>query len=68
MFNLGPYALLKFAEARQEELLKEAEIERLIERDHVKRPRFQDRLLLNLGDLLISFGQRLKAGRRLICD
>jgi hypothetical protein len=57
MFNLNPFILRKFAEARQRELLKEPKIERLLGRDHMGRLGLQDRFLLNVGDFLISFGQ-----------
>ncbi len=42
------------------ELLKEAENERLARRVMAHKPKFQVRALQNLGNALISVGQRLK--------
>jgi hypothetical protein len=41
-------------------LMKEAEMARLFKKIKAGKPRFQDRLLMKTGDLLISLGLRLK--------
>ena len=45
----------------REELLREAQIARLISASRAKRPTLRDRFLLRSGEFLIQFGQKLKA-------
>jgi len=48
-------------QARVDALRQEAEAHRLLKQARTGAPGFQDRLLLNVGDGLISLGCRLKA-------
>jgi hypothetical protein len=56
---LNPYLENNICD-RYLELLKEAENERLARRAMAHTPRFQVRVLQNLGNALISMGQSLK--------
>lgn len=46
--------------ARQEAILREAECDRLLQESGVTRSGVQERLLTNLGNLLISTGEKLQ--------
>jgi hypothetical protein len=58
---LYPMLTVVHAKARHSELLREAEFQRLVKEAKAGRPSLQDRLLLSVGDVLISFGLWLKA-------
>ncbi len=60
MLSHNAFLINKLGQARQRELLEEAETERLARRIKPDRLRLRDRFFLNAGDLLISFGLRLK--------
>ena len=59
MYN--PFLADTYMKARHTERLKEAEKDRLLKVIKAGRPKLQERLLLSIGDFLISFGLRLKA-------
>ena len=59
MYN--PFLADTYAKALHTERLKEAEKDRLLKATKAGRPRLQERLLLSIGDLLITFGHWLKA-------
>lgn len=64
MFDVNmthPVLALARVQVHCNDLLEEAEFHRLLKKAKAGRPRLQDHLLLSLGDLLISFGLRLKA-------
>lgn len=58
---LYPVLTVAYAKARHSELLREAEFHRLVKEAKAGRPGLQDRLLLSIGGVLISFGLWLKA-------
>ena len=58
---LYPMLTVVYAKVRHSELLREAEFLRLVKEAKAGRPRLQDRLLLRISDVLISFGLWLKA-------
>lgn len=65
MFN--PLALEKYAKARQEEMLRWAEQERLLQdarRSSQEKPKVRHRLLWGLGQLMISAGYWLQARQK----
>ena len=64
MFNSidnHPTLVTMRTQARVDALLQEAEAHRLLKQTRTGAPGLQDRLLLNVGDGLISLGSRLKA-------
>jgi len=58
---LYPMLTVVHAKARHSELLREAEFHRLVKEVKAGRPSLQDRFLLSVGAVLISFGLWLKA-------
>jgi hypothetical protein len=61
MFN--PFFLRQLGEARQQQLLEEARIRRLIHecrRKRPKKPHWWQLITWGVGDWMITFGQRLK--------
>lgn len=59
MYN--PFLADTYAKARHEERLAEVEKDRLLKAARAGRPKLEERLLLSIGDLLITFGIWLKA-------
>ncbi len=59
MYN--PFLADTYKKALHTERLKEAEKDRLVKAAKAGRPSLQERLLLSIGDFLITFGLRLKA-------
>ena len=62
MYEFNELDLIK---ARYSVLLAEAEIARFRNAAKASRPRFQDPVLMGIGNLLVSLGMRLKAASRL---
>lgn len=56
----APKIMSALAEARHNDLLKEAEIHRSLKRARGVRLRLQDRLLMSVGSFLISTGKKLQ--------
>jgi len=54
------YSMETHYNERLNALMKEAEMARLLKKIKAVKPKFQDRLLIKTGDLLISIGLRLK--------
>jgi hypothetical protein len=59
MYN--PFLADTYTKAHHTERLKEAEKDRLLKAAMAGRPKLQERLLLSISDLLITFGLWLKA-------
>ena len=58
MFN--DYLSSEMNRMHREELIREAQIVRLIHVSHTKHPTLRDRLLSRSGEFIIQFGQKLK--------
>ena len=57
---INDYVALKLAKFREQEMLREAEIRRLIRESKAKNPSSGNRLVSRIGTLLISLGHNLK--------
>lgn len=57
---IAPQMMLDLAKAHRNDQLEEAKISRLLRQARVARPRFQERLLVSVGRLLISAGKKLQ--------
>ena len=52
---------IQYAESRRRELLREARLQRLYQQAEQDRPHFASRMMMLVGDLMISGGSKLKA-------
>jgi len=60
MMQMPLQLMMEIAKTRQSELLQEAARARLLRQARATRHSLPDRTLAGMGDLLISFGQRLQ--------
>lgn len=56
------YPLYELAKIRQDELLESAQSACVLDRAYQAVPTLMDRLLIGLGDVLISLGQKIRSG------
>ena len=56
------YPLYDLAKIRQDELLESAQSACVLHRAYQSVPTLMDRLLIGLGDVLISLGQKIRSG------
>ncbi len=54
-------AMWQINRERHDELLEISHAHQLVKKPRVRKPRVKDAIFVNVGDLLVSFGLRLKA-------
>jgi hypothetical protein len=54
-------AMWQMNQERHNELLEVSHAHQVVKKPRVRKPRVKDTFFLNVGDLLVSFGLRLKA-------
>jgi hypothetical protein len=57
----------EFARAHQDELLREATIERSLRQWDAEKPGLRDRILIKIGDWMIALGCRMLSAARTHC-